>query len=83
MGSNPATRTKIRQNLVVLTDFFLIIKKALDKYWYMSWRSHALSCAPKKNYTILLFVNPPNVKIHQINAPARTSFTTIPTLVLD
>ena len=36
VGSNPATRTKIRQNLVVLADFFLIIRKFKDKYWYMS-----------------------------------------------
>ena len=34
-------------------------------------------------YAILLFINPPNAKIHQINAAAMISFITIPTLVLD
>lgn len=41
------------------------------------------SCLVAAIYAILLFINPPNAKIHQINAAATISFITIPTLVLD
>lgn len=81
-------------NLFGFAEFFFIIRLVRDKrskvYFNLApavsirYSVHQTeSCLVSVIYAILLSINPPNAKIHQINATATISLRTIPTLVLD